>query len=112
MEASYTTPAGYDTTTAPRVCRGCGCTDEDGCLVEDPSELDRAYAGCHWVERDLCSGCKWPEHRLSGPLRDRRAAPPLRPDECPHRNVSAIAEGYGGYGCHDCGAWFDTLPVG
>ena len=28
-------------------CRVCGCTDRFGC-----------EGGCHWVERDLCSGCR------------------------------------------------------
>lgn len=28
------------------VCRGCGCTDAEGC-----------FEGCTWVEPDLCSMC-------------------------------------------------------
>lgn len=32
-----------------RVCRACGCTDNDACLSD---------AGpCSWVEYDLCSSC-------------------------------------------------------
>lgn len=29
-----------------RACRGCGCTEDAGCVE-----------GCHWVEPDLCSSC-------------------------------------------------------
>lgn len=35
-----------------RTCRVCGCTQNNACLTP---------AGpCHWVERDLCSGCASP----------------------------------------------------
>lgn len=30
-----------------RMCRVCGCTDQDGCP-----------GGCWWVEADLCSACQ------------------------------------------------------
>lgn len=30
-----------------RVCRVCGCTDDNACP-----------GGCYWVERNLCSACK------------------------------------------------------
>lgn len=39
---------------APRICEGCGCTDEDACL--DPE----TGAACYWVEGvdiDICSCC-------------------------------------------------------
>lgn len=65
------------TMPAQRVCRGCGCTDEDGCLVR-PRGLfamfgDEELTGCSWVEADLCSGCRWPEDRERGPVVDRRS---------------------------------------
>lgn len=66
-----------ETTQAPRVCRGCGCTDEDGCLVEVYSLWDGPWIEtCHWVKDDLCSGCRAPEYRLRGPLVDHRVAAP------------------------------------
>lgn len=65
-----------ETEPAPRVCRGCGCTDEDGCLVEIGFAFGSAWiVGCSWVERDLCSGCKEPERRVRGPVVDHHAAP-------------------------------------
>ncbi len=33
-----------------RVCRICGCTDDNACLGRDG-------APCHWVTGDLCSAC-------------------------------------------------------
>ena len=36
-----------------RICRNCGCTDDNACLVDDGNKL----RGCYWVERDLCSVC-------------------------------------------------------
>lgn len=63
------------TTPAPRVCRGCGCTDEDGCLVEIGFAFGQPWAaGCSWVEDDLCSGCAEPERRVRGPVVDHRSA--------------------------------------
>lgn len=67
-------------TPAPRVCRGCGCTDEDGCLVLARSgvakgQLRESYTGCWWVADDLCSGCAYPQRRVRGPRVDHRAAP-------------------------------------
>lgn len=91
----------------PPVCRGCGCTEADACLVQ----VGHHITGCWWAEADLCIACKEPERKVNGPLRDRRKRAWLKPDECPHRTVTAIAEGYGGYGCHDCGAWFDEAPT-
>lgn len=35
---------------APRMCRVCGCTENDACA-------DVFGLGCHWVERDRCSAC-------------------------------------------------------
>jgi len=55
-----------------RVCRECGCTSDDACLMHAPFELDREYVGCWWVERDLCAGCMFPDHRLAGPKMDHR----------------------------------------
>ncbi|MGE0725303.1 MAG: hypothetical protein AB7O45_13070 [Alphaproteobacteria bacterium] len=34
-----------------RICRGCGCTERDGCV-------DHGGIGCHWIESDLCSRCR------------------------------------------------------
>jgi hypothetical protein len=46
----------------PRICRMCGCTDEDPCFNESVgafAPLDGEYPDetCHWVEKDLCSFC-------------------------------------------------------
>jgi hypothetical protein len=35
--------------SAKRICRVCGCTEENGCLT--------ASGPCHWVAEDLCSAC-------------------------------------------------------
>jgi len=50
-----------------RSCRVCGCTDLDGCILDqagnvveldDPFEtLPDGYTVCSWIEPDLCSGC-------------------------------------------------------
>ena len=42
-----------------RTCRGCGCTDEEGC-----------FGGCWWTSEtdDLCSNCT-PENVTTGPER-------------------------------------------
>jgi hypothetical protein len=34
-----------------RICRICGCTDDNACIDEETGEP------CHWVEDDLCSNC-------------------------------------------------------
>lgn len=47
------------------VCRVCGCTQENGCIVVDGQvvevdEADTLPPGstiCSWVEPDLCSAC-------------------------------------------------------
>jgi hypothetical protein len=54
------------------VCRGCGCTDERGCIVDGAGQvvdvlgpegvigdgtLPDGYTVCHWIEPDLCSAC-------------------------------------------------------
>lgn len=36
--------------SAPRACRGCGCTDDHACV-------DLSGQPCFWVEPDLCSEC-------------------------------------------------------
>ncbi len=35
--------------SAKRICRVCGCTEDNGCLT--------ASGPCHWVAEDLCSAC-------------------------------------------------------
>lgn len=40
------------TEPAERVCRVCGCSDNDACYHDD-------YGNCYWVEKDLCSHCKY-----------------------------------------------------
>ena len=37
----------------PRICRGCGCTDDDCSQC-----IEKTGHACHWVEPDLCSACK------------------------------------------------------
>jgi hypothetical protein len=62
-----------------QVCRGCGCTDDDGCLVDIGSWFGQPWqVGCHWAEVDdergwLCSGCAEPARRVRGPVVDHRA---------------------------------------
>lgn len=50
------------------VCRVCGCTNDNGCLVDAEGgvpdvvaifQLDSDEAVCWWVESDLCSGCAY-----------------------------------------------------
>lgn len=68
-------------TIASRVCRGCGCTDDDGCLVLSPRSdlgsrpwgMEANATGCWWVEDDLCCGCAEPARLLRGPVADHRA---------------------------------------
>lgn len=42
-----------------RVCRTCGCTDNNACIAL-PENIDPPEYGattCYWVEQDLCSAC-------------------------------------------------------
>ncbi len=51
-----TTVAGY----APeRVCRKCGCTEHDACVVTEAPERAWNQPGqvCWWIEENLCSAC-------------------------------------------------------
>jgi hypothetical protein len=59
-----------DPTTAA-VCRVCGCTTDDACIMQQGDFL----GGCWWVEDDLCSGCTGEHERVRGPLRDHRVTP-------------------------------------
>ena len=42
-----------------RVCRGCGCSDFDACVVTDapPQAWNQPGQPCWWVDEDLCSAC-------------------------------------------------------
>jgi hypothetical protein len=51
------------------VCRMCGCTHDQGCVVDPDGnvvELDAGetlppgYSICTWIEPDLCSACVQP----------------------------------------------------
>jgi hypothetical protein len=33
----------------PRLCRSCGCSEDDACVGES--------GACFWIEQDLCSAC-------------------------------------------------------
>ena len=48
-----------------RRCRGCGCTDDNACVVDGYYETGT----CRWVEADLCSGCSGEDKLIEGPLR-------------------------------------------
>lgn len=54
------------------ICRQCGCTDEDGCLVQGGLFAGFDLVGCSWVEPALCSGCAQPILRVRGPMIDHR----------------------------------------
>lgn len=41
-----------------RVCRACGCSDEDGCYGQ-------AHVMCTWVADDLCSVCAPPKEAIA-----------------------------------------------
>ncbi len=51
-----------------QVCRECGCTDEDSCLVDDGL---MGIVACSWHEPDLCDGCALGV-TIRGPVEDRR----------------------------------------
>lgn len=42
-----------------RVCRGCGCTEHDACVVTKAPERAWNQPGqaCWWIEENLCSAC-------------------------------------------------------
>jgi len=61
--------------SSARVCRGCGCTEDDACLVQ--AGLLAEWPGlvaCSWWEDDLCTGCASPAFRQRGPLVDHRSS--------------------------------------
>jgi len=43
-----------------RKCRVCGCTDQQGCVVDG--------LPCHWVADDLCSACAGPDAGKRGDM--------------------------------------------
>ncbi len=47
---------GFDFDEA-RVCRICGCTDDDACIGHDGQP-------CHWVTGELCSRCLEPTGQI------------------------------------------------
>lgn len=51
---------------APRLCRICGCSEQDPCEV--------AGAGCWWVSGDRCCACPAPGEPASSALTADRAA--------------------------------------
>lgn len=53
-----------------RTCRGCGCTEEDACVVDDDLDSSCFVPPCHWVEPDLCSACADIEAERGGEGRD------------------------------------------
>lgn len=58
----------------PGICRVCGCTDGEACIISYGRELE---AACFWVEPDLCSRChgpRRPTRRQAGELGRIRAA--------------------------------------
>ncbi len=46
----------YKPAEEKRVCRVCGCTDDNACIVEG-GEGEDIISTCYWVEADLCSAC-------------------------------------------------------
>lgn len=43
-------------------CRVCGCTQNkinDSCIEKKIFDGEEWFRGCHWIEEDLCSGCRW-----------------------------------------------------
>lgn len=38
--------------SVPRMCRICGCTDDDCSQC-----IEKTGDACHWIEEDLCSAC-------------------------------------------------------
>ncbi len=52
---------------AEQVCRECGCTEDDGCLVDGGFGV----VACSWREPDLCDGCAL-GITIRGPVEDRR----------------------------------------
>ncbi len=50
------------------VCRECGCTDTDACVVR----VEGQTVTCWWVEEDLCYGCAEPASKIEGPNSDHR----------------------------------------
>jgi hypothetical protein len=60
-----------------RICKECGCTETDACVVED---IDGSQRGCSWTlevsgkVRNICDGCRptFGELKIHGPRRDHR----------------------------------------
>ena len=46
----------YKPAEEKRVCRVCGCTDYNACIVEG-GEGEDIISTCYWIEADLCSAC-------------------------------------------------------
>lgn len=63
-----------------RLCRVCGCTDEDGCYVGGPGLM------CGWLEDDLCSACSSAAQPAGDGL---NLAPVLTPYQRTWRRVAA-----------------------
>jgi hypothetical protein len=67
-------PSCQDKFSLKPVCSQCGCTEENACVVKTllpgGTVFDEIEKSCHWVEENLCSGCKpGPgEIRVRGPL--------------------------------------------
>lgn len=55
-----------------QVCRSCGCSDSDGCLVSRHGRGE--LRPCRWVEEDRCCACAFPDIwvRERGPVHVRR----------------------------------------
>lgn len=58
------------------ICRGCGCTEYDPCILHT-SAFSTAET-CHWARPGLCSACVRPHTRKEGPQHDRRTNYPVR----------------------------------
>lgn len=81
LDAAVKAADAHSSTVAVAVCRECGCTEEDACVVRVPDQAGALT--CWWVEDGLCSACGGQAERLVGPNDDHRRA--MMPDFDPER---------------------------